>query len=116
MYELRFSKIINEDIDSCYNYINDNLEAPMAAENLMKELYEKLNHIKKNPYSRPLVQDEYLASLGIRSIRVKNYLVFYYIEDEKFINLITFMYGRRDWIKILKEIDCKNIMEPEPDV
>jgi len=110
MYELVFSKILDEDIDSCYNYINDNLEAPNAAEKLMKELYEKLNNIKKNPYSRPLVQDEYLASLGIRSIIIKNYLLFYYIEDKKYINLVTFMYGRRDWINILKEIDYKNIM------
>ena len=107
MYELVFSKIIDEDIDSCYNYIKDNLEAPMAAENLMKELYEKLNHIKEKPYSRPLVHDEYLSSLGIRSIKVKNYLIFYYIEDEKYINLVTFMYNKRDWINILKEINVK---------
>ena len=58
VYNLAFSKIIDEDIDSCYNYINDKLEAPMAAENLMKELYEKLNQIKENPFSRPLVHDK----------------------------------------------------------
>jgi septation ring formation regulator EzrA len=50
VFNLVFSKIIDEDIDSCYNYINDKLEAPMAAENLMKELYEKLNQIKENPF------------------------------------------------------------------
>jgi plasmid stabilization system protein ParE len=80
------------------------LEAPIAAENLMKELYDKLNHIKEKPYSRPLVHDEFLASLGIRSIRVKNYLIFYNIEeDNKYINAISFMYNKRDWINILKE-------------
>jgi len=58
MYELVFSKIIDEEIDSCYDYIKDILEAPMAAKNLIKELYEKLNYIKEKPYSRPLVHDE----------------------------------------------------------
>ena len=111
VYNLAFSKIIDEDIDSCYNYINDKLEAPMAAENLMKELYEKLNHIKENPYSRPLVHDKLLASLGIRSIKVKNYLLFYSIEEEiKNLNIITFMYNKRDWVNIVKDIPLDEIM------
>jgi plasmid stabilization system protein ParE len=86
----------------------------MAAENLMKELYEKLNYIKEKPYSRPLVHDEFLSSLGVRSVKVKNYLVFYYIEEDnkntKYVNLISFMYNKRDWINILKNLDIKEIM------
>jgi len=111
MYNLSFSKIIDEDIDSCYNYIKDKLDAPMAAENLMKELYEKLNQIKENPYSRPLVHDKLLASLGIRSIKVKNYLLFYSIEEEnKILNVITFMYSKRDWVNIVKELPFDEII------
>jgi len=114
MYTLVFSKIIDDDIDSSYNYIKDTLEAPVAAENLMKELYDKLNYIKEKPYSRPLVHDKFLASLGIRSIRVKNYLIFYNIEeddkDNKYVNVISFMYKKRDWINILKEKPLDEIM------
>jgi plasmid stabilization system protein ParE len=110
MYKLLFSKTIDNDIDSSYNYIKDTLEAPIAAENLMKELYDKLNYIKEKPYSRPLVHDEFLASLGIRSIRVKNYFIFYNIEDDKYVNVISFMYNKRDWINILKEKSLDEIM------
>ena len=111
MYNLSFSKIIDGDIDSCYKYIKDKLDAPMAAENLMKELYEKLNQIKENPYSRPLVHDKLLASLGIRSIKVKNYLLFYSVEEEnKNLNIITFMYNKRDWVNIVKDIPLDEIM------
>jgi len=111
MYNLSFSKIIDEDIDSCYNYIKDKLDAPMAAENLMKELYEKINKIKENPYSRPLVHDKLLASLGIRSIKVKKYLLFYNVEEEnKNLNVITFMYSKRDWVNIVKDIPLDEIM------
>jgi len=111
-YELVFSKTMEEDIDSCYSYIRDNLESPMAAEKLMEELYVKLNYIKKKPYSRPIVNDEFLSSLGIRSIGVKNYLVFYYVEDNdsgRTINFVSFMYNKRDWINILKEIEIKGM-------
>jgi len=113
MYELVFSKRMNEDIDSCYDYIKDILEAPAAAENLMKELYEKLNYIKEKPYSRPLVHDEFLSSLGVRTIKVKNYLAFYYVEEDdkgdnkKYVNLISFIHNKRDWISILEDMDIK---------
>jgi plasmid stabilization system protein ParE len=105
VYNIVFSELFDEDIELCYNYIKDKLEAPMAAENLMAELFNKLNDVKEKPYSRPLVHDEYLASLGIRSIKVKNYLVFYNIdEDNNYINAISFMYKKRDWINLLKEM------------
>ena len=109
MYNLLFSSIIDDDIDSIYDYIMEKLESPMAAENLMKELYAKLEYLKEKPYSRPLVQDKFLASLGIRSIKVKNYLLFYNIEED-IVNIITFMYNKRDWINILKEISLEDIL------
>jgi len=111
MYKLLFSKTIDDEIDSSYNYIKDILEASSAAKNLMKELYDKLNYIKEKPYSRPLVHDEFLASLGIRSIRVKNYLIFYNIdENDKNVNVISFMHNKRDWVYILKEKSLDEIM------
>ena len=74
-------------------------------------IYEKLSYIKEKPFSRPFVHDDFLSSLGIRSIKVKNYIVFYYVEEDKnkkCVNLVSFMYSKRDWINILKEMDIKN--------
>jgi len=104
VYRLRFSRLFKQDVDSSYNYIKNNLEAPMAADNLFKEIMESLNRIKENPNIRPLVQDKYLASLGYRLINVKNYVIFYVIDnDNKHINIIRFLYNKRNWINILKE-------------
>jgi plasmid stabilization system protein ParE len=102
MYRLKFSKIYVNDVDSSYKYIKDKLEAPMAADNLIKELLKKLNKIKENPRIRPLVQDKYLASLGYRAINVKNYIIFYIIgDDNKCVNVVRFLYKKRNWINIL---------------
>jgi len=104
VYRLRFSKLYESDVDSCYNYIRNRLEAPMAADNLIAEILEKLNRIKKNPNARPLVQDAYLASLGYRMINVKNYMIFYIIgDDDKHVTVVRFLYGKRNWTAILKE-------------
>ena len=112
MYSLNFSKIIYKDIDSSYKYIAETLEAPKAAENLVEEIIQKLNYIKGTPFSRPLVQDTYLASLGVRSIKVKNYVLYYNVnEKDKSINVIRFFYNKRNWIKLLKENDIEDLMQ-----
>ena len=108
MYKPVFSKIFYDDINKCHKYIKEILEAPMAAENLKTELLEKIEYIKEKPYLRPLVQDKYLAFLGLRSIKVKNYLLFYKIienedNDKKYVNIFRFMYSKRDWVNILKK-------------
>ena len=76
----------------------------MAADNLIKEIIKCLNKIKENPNIRPLVQDKYLASLGYRLMNVKNYVIFYIIDnDNKYVNVIRFLYNKRNWINLLKE-------------
>ena len=104
MYRLEFSKLYDNDVEISYNYIKDKLEAPMAANNLIKEIMEKLIKIKENPNIRPLVQDKYLALLGFRLINVKKYIIFYIIgDDDKCIKIVRFLHSRRNWINILKE-------------
>jgi toxin ParE1/3/4 len=103
MYNFYYSKVIDDDIDSCYFYIKEKLEAPKAAENLMKEFYEIKNELKENPYKRPLVQDDYLASKGIRSIKVRKYVLYYNIDEKKCVHAIRFFHSKRDWRNLLKE-------------
>jgi toxin ParE1/3/4 len=104
MFTLVFSSKVNNDIVSSIGYIKDSLNAPMAAENHYKELIKTYKKLEENPYCRPLVRNKYLASLGIRLINVKNYILLYYVAEEKNeVFLYRFMYGRRDWINILTE-------------
>jgi len=99
MFELIFSERINEDIVSSINYIKNKLKAPMAAQNHVKKKYVKL---KENPFARPLVQNKYLASKGLRFIMVKKYMLVYKIDEENnTVILYRFIYCRRDWINII---------------
>jgi len=102
MFELVFSEKINNDIISALYYIRNILEVPKAAENHFEELKKKYEKLKENPYIRPLVKNKYLATKGIRYIKVKNYILIYKINEEnKTVLLYRFMYCRRDWINIL---------------
>ena len=111
MYKLRFSKLYYSDLDESYDYINNKLANPMAADRLIIETKKKLIEIRNNPTHRPLVNDEYLANLGYRLKIVKNYLLFYIIGDgNKHIKIVRFLYGKRDWINILKEKTVEEMM------
>ena len=86
MYRAEFSPFIPEDIEETYKYIKETLFNEKAADKIKNALLEKIEYIKNNPYARPLVNDRYLAYLGLRSIRIKNYSLFYVIKENDDIN------------------------------
>jgi len=126
VYRLKISKLYDSDVDSCYDYIRDNLKNPTAADNLIANILDKLIKIQENPKIRPLVRDEYLASLGYRLITVKNYMIFYIIgettaervtasegsrsADNEHLKIVRFLYCKRDWMNILKEKTVEEMM------
>ncbi|MCL1930818.1 MAG: type II toxin-antitoxin system RelE/ParE family toxin [Treponema sp.] len=94
--------IAEEDILNTIIYIADVLKAPTAANNLLDEIEKHEEILENTPNIYPLVPDEYLAQNGLRFALIKNYLMFYTInEDEKVVTVIRFLYGRRDWKNIL---------------
>jgi plasmid stabilization system protein ParE len=89
---------------STADYIANVLKAPIAANNLLDEL-EKIEHtLSETPYIYPKVPDDYLAGKGLHFVMVKNFILFYTINDEEQkVYVIRFLYGRRDWKNILSE-------------
>ena len=102
MYTLNFSELFRGDVKSSVDYIKRTLQAPAAAQRLKDEIKKTYKKIKETPFTYPAVPDEYLASMGFRFVMVKNYMIFYIVEENQ-INIIRFLYGHRDWMNILKE-------------
>jgi plasmid stabilization system protein ParE len=104
MYKLVFAKRFKEDVKSSVDYIKHTLQAPIAAERLQAEIRKTYKIIRNTPLIYPIVPNDYLASMGFRFTMVKNYMLFYIIDNEK-INIVRFLYGHRDWINILRHTD-----------
>jgi len=100
MYTLKYSDCYRDELKSAIKYIRQDLENPIAAQRLKEEVQETYKKIKENPFLYPAVPDEYLASKGFRFTMVKNYMLFYIVE-EKEILILRFLYGHRDWMNIL---------------
>jgi toxin ParE1/3/4 len=108
MYLLNISEIAEEDILSTVSYIANVLKSPTAANNLLDEIEKYEETLETTPNLFPFVSDEYLAKKGLKFVMIKNYIMFYTInEDEKTVRVIRFLYGRRDWKNILKNSEIE---------
>ena len=103
MYNIDITSLAETDILEAAKYIKEQLLNPSAADNLVDAVDKAVNSLKVMPSRHALVRDDSLASLGIRFMPVKNYLIFFTVREErKTVVIQRFLYGRRDWITILK--------------
>ena len=102
-YKVRITKTAQVDMRNIYRYIADDLNSPVAAAHCISLIDDAIRSLKENPTRCPLVRDKYLASRGYRIIVVKNYLVFFVVrEKEQAVSIMRVLYGRRDWVRLLK--------------
>ena len=101
-YKVKSSRRARKDLTAIGDYITKELHAPQAALDLMDEIDSQLIGLRQMPKRFALVSDERIARSDIRSIPVKNYLIFYVVDDAtKTVNILRILYSRRDWAKLL---------------
>ncbi|MCL2094785.1 type II toxin-antitoxin system RelE/ParE family toxin [Candidatus Saccharibacteria bacterium] len=101
-YKLIIAKAAKLDLTDISAYITRELHALQAALDLLDELERQMSLLKEMPKKFALVPDERLALCGIRKVSVKNYIVFYTVDDQaKTVNVVRILYGRRDWAHLL---------------
>ena len=102
-FSLNITDLAEEDILSTVRYIANSLKNPIAANNLLDEIERYEGILENTPNIFPFVSDEYLAKKGLKYVMIKNYLLFYTVDDDsKIVTVTRFLYGRRDWKNLLK--------------
>ena len=102
-YKLDYLQIANNDIRSCALYIAEVRQAPTAAANLVREVRKKANNLRDTPYIYPEYHGEPRNEITYRVMPVKNYLVFYTVnEDSKTIEVHRFLYAGMDIATLLE--------------
>ena len=103
-YEIHITHAAERDLNSATDNIEFVLLNPQAADDLLDEAEKKIGELSTFPEKFALVDDPVLKAWGIRFTLVKNYIAFYVIsEDNHTIYVMRFLYGKRDWITILKQ-------------
>ena len=103
-YDIHITRAAEKDLNSAADYIEFVLLNPQAADDLLDEAENKIGDLSAFPEKFALVDDPVLKTWGIRFTLIKSYIAFYVISEENHtVYIIRFLYGKRDWITILKQ-------------
>ena len=99
-YHLHITSVAQRDISQAADYIEFVLKTPKAAGDLLEETDQKINALLSFPTEHPVIEDRLLSSWGICFTQIKNYLVFYVVEENQ-VTVIRFLYAKSNWSSIL---------------
>ncbi len=96
-YKIFVTQNFELDLDAALSYSSDKLMNPVAAKNLLQLTEKAVSQIGENPTLYALYHDERLSKKGYHFVTVKNYLIFYRIdENEKVVHILRFLYGKQN--------------------
>jgi toxin ParE1/3/4 len=81
-YEVKITQYAEQSMREIAFYIAVDLMSPEAAVNLMKTFQTEINKLDFMPERIHLTPEEPWHSLGIRRMVVKNYYVYFWIDEE----------------------------------
>jgi len=101
-YSIGISDLAKQDIRSTAEYIKYELLEPAIAENTTEAILDAISTLEDMPDRIGLVNEDRLAEKQIRRLLVKNYSVFFRInESMKAVEIVRVIYSRRDWSSLL---------------
>jgi toxin ParE1/3/4 len=101
-YDIDVTKPAEKDIFEIGRYIANELLNLDKAVKVIDKIANEIFKLEEMPFRNAIVDDDKLASQGIRKFIIDNYIIFYVVNEEnKKVTIIRILYNRRDWIKIL---------------
>lgn len=81
-YTVRITRQAREHLRGIKKYITDELLAPDAAKNTIAALKREIKSLSQMPERIKLTEEEPWRSEGIHRMRIKNYYVYFWIDEE----------------------------------
>ena len=103
MYDIRYLPLAKQDMVNIVSYISHELLNPQAANDLADEFIEGIDKLAEFPYIPPMYYPPKPLIYEYRKRVVKNYIVFYRVdEDKKEIVISRVIYQRRNYKWLIK--------------
>ena len=101
-FNVNISDLAKRDVRNIAAYIWHDLHEPVTAEKTTTAILDAISTLEDMPARVGLVNDERLAEKQVRGLQVKNYTVFFRIDEiVKTVEIIRVIYSRRDWAMLL---------------
>ncbi|MDE6710327.1 MAG: type II toxin-antitoxin system RelE/ParE family toxin [Oscillospiraceae bacterium] len=103
MYDLVFLPEAGKDISDISRYIGVELCNPDAADRLVDKILSETEKLTDMPYMYSVYESPLPLKFEYRKLLVKNYTVFYYIdESEKAVKIARVIYAKRNFSNVLE--------------
>ena len=104
-YEVKITPFAVDQISKTVEYISKELLVPETAKAWSDHLEKEIKSLDTMPARFPLTDREPWRSKGIRKMQVKNFIVYYFTDDDKkTVWVISVVYSRRDQLNALKNM------------
>ena len=105
-YKVKITPQASAQMLEIFSYISGTLKESVAAERLLDELQKSILSLNTMPKRVSLTDEEPWRSYGIHKMPVKNFLVYFWVNDKlKEVHITAVIYGRRDQPEQLKQMD-----------
>lgn len=105
-YTVHITPQAHEQLHELLGYIRFTLQAPDTAVEMLDTLQKEIASLEYFPNQIPLTEEEPWHSQGVHKFPVKNYLVYYVVDEiRKKVQIIAVVYGRRDQKHILSNLN-----------
>lgn len=104
-YEIIMTPDATTDIVELRDYIADVLLVPETALNYIRSIREAISKLEYMAASIMPLPDEPWHSRGIRRINVKNFYIYYRIDDKsKRVYILNIIYNKRNQLRMLAQM------------
>lgn len=104
-YKVKLTDHAVAQLQEAVIYISKVLQASTVAKHWAARIKKELASLSTMPARYPLTEEEPWHTEGVHKMSVENFLVYYWIVEEKKIVWITaIVYARRDQLRVLREM------------
>lgn len=104
-YKIKLTKQATEHLQIIRDYISIELKASDAAKNMLKILKKKIFSLETMPQRIKCVNEKPWHDLGFRKLKVKNYYIYFWIDENKrTIQINAIIYIKRDKNNLLEQL------------
>lgn len=104
-YKVKLTDHAVAQLQEAVIYISKVLQASTVAKHWAARIKKELASLSTMPARYPLTEEEPWHTEGVHKMSVENFLVYYWINEEKKIVWITaIVYARRDQLRVLREM------------
>jgi len=104
-YDVKVTTLAKRNMRNIFYYIYSELKNESAAREIVQSISVAIKRLNVFPARYPLVEDVALSNKRLRKIVVKNYIIYFWIdENARTVKVVAVIYAKSNQVEKLKDV------------